>query len=127
MAIIVGSEPKYLHCYRKRIVCNLCALRENETPEHILFKCDALNAQRLEKLTDVINAMPSGMYNSVSNMIDYDKMVFFLSALNCDYLVEEWIPILLNICSFVHTMYEGRKRLYDQLDIDNRNISQDDS
>ena len=58
---------------------------------------------------------------------DYDKMIFFLSALNCDYLVEEWIPILLNICSFVHTMYEGRKRLYDQLDIDNRNISQDDS
>ena len=63
MAIIVGSEPKYLHCYRKRIVCNLCALRENETPEHILFKCDALNAQRLEKLPDVINAMPSGIFS----------------------------------------------------------------
>ena len=79
------------------------------------MRCGALNALRNKHMNNVLDSIPIGMRYSVINMSDYEKMIFLLSALNCDTLIEEWIPVLLNICSFVYVLYEERKKLQDML------------
>ena len=60
--------------------------------------------------------MPRGMRISITNMCDRDKLVCLLSALNCETLVEEWIPVLMEVCSFVYIMYDERKKLNTAID-----------
>ena len=104
-----------LQCFRSHRICDLCDLREADSSEHILFRCEALSISRHNKLTEMYSIMPNGMVSSISDMTDTDKLLFLLSGLRCNTLIEEWIPILLSISSFVYTLYEERKKLYENI------------
>ena len=114
MSVLMGNEPKGLQCFRVHNLCGLCSLRETDSSEHILFRCEALAELRNTKLNELYSIMPSGMISSIYEMSDAERLVLLLSGLHCTTLVEEWIPIMTGISSFVYTLYEMRMKLYDR-------------
>ena len=114
MALLVGSQPKYLQCFRLTRLCELCALCEMDTPEHLLLRCQAMDHIRTTYLSKLYDIVPYGM--RVNTMQDHEKMIFFLSGLHCSTFVDEWSEAFMCICSFVYAVYMQRKQLYDEID-----------
>ena len=53
--------------------------------------------------------MPSAIKRSIVNMFDEEKIAFLSSGMNCSRLIEEWIPILTDICTFGISYIQTRK------------------
>ena len=114
LAVLMGGQPRGLQCNVGKKLCGICSIRDRDCADHVLFRCSEMVDIREKKWTQVVNSMPPGMAACVEAMVnDNEKTKFVLSGLRCDYLIEEWGLILVNISEFVYAMYKNRKLIYD--------------
>ena len=115
-AVLLGCQPKSMQCNIGKNICKLCNARAMENSKHVLLKCEALSVQRTIATEALLNSMPLGMKTSFSELADEEKVVFILSGLKRDIIIDEWVRILFNIVDYVYAIYNERKRLYDDLE-----------
>ena len=115
MAILMGNQPRGLQCNFNNKLCRLCSLRDLDSAKHILFTCDSLGEYRNLKLNEIYYLMPIGMQNSFNELSTEQKLVFFLSGMQCDVLIDEWTTVMIKICEFVYEIYRLRKTKYDMM------------
>ena len=116
VSLLCGTQPKGLQCFQT--MCKLCANRQTDCVEHILFVCESLNSIRIEHLRKISGSMTIAMVNEFSHMTPDRKVVFLISGLNASY-TWEWAEIYSNIANFVYTMYSVRFKLYEQEVVEN--------
>ena len=111
VALICGSQPKFLQCNFDDKFCCLCCDRSIDTPIHILFECSSLDIVRNLYLGKVRLSMPLAMKNEFNNMTNSNKCLFILSAMNSKFCVD-FMLIYKSMSSFVFEMYRERYKLY---------------
>ena len=112
IALICGSQPKYLQCNFSNMFCCLCPDRLIDSAIHVLFECSALNVHRKLYMSKIRLSMPLAMKNEFNNMNHYNKLMFILSGMNCKYS-HEFRLIYKTMSMFVFEMYKSRKKLYE--------------
>ena len=115
LAICMGNQPRGLQCNFNRKLCYLCHQRQLDSPKHILFQCDAFEIFRISKLNKIIGKMPDAMKESFRHSSQENKVILFLSGLNCDSYIDEWSDVMAEICEFVFEIYRQRKNRYDDV------------
>ena len=111
IAVMSGTQPKQFQCNLGNELCRLCAGRHSDKAGHILLGCEALGELGNFYLEMIIHSMPLTMKTKFINMTNYEKLIFIISGLKCEYC-PEWCAIYYAIVNFVHDMYRKRKILY---------------
>ena len=108
----MGGQPSNYQRNFVNHLCQLCSSRSSDSPDHILFACEALAPQRHTLWESVILEMPVPMRNTVIEMTNLEKVKFILSCCNECY-VDEWRNLYKAIANFVYKIYVKRSHLYD--------------
>ena len=117
IAVMCGAQPRGMHCAMN--ICALCASRQPDGPEHVLFMCEALSLLRTMLINDIVSKMPSAMQGSYSRMMPIEKVVFLISGFNCGYYTKEWAHMYRATACFVYHMYKQRHKMYTELALGN--------
>ena len=93
----------------------MCEIHEKDTPDHILFRCEALAQVRDHRISKLHGLLPHAMIACLNDMSDEGKLLILVTGLHCDRLIDEWIPILISISSYIYAIYVKRKQMYDRM------------
>ena len=89
-------------------ICQMCDLYENETVEHLLFRCKKYDELRVTLWNEVLYHCPSeSMYEYLTNMPRGKVTCLLLTGLNSTY-THEWSDFFTAILQFVYKMYITR-------------------
>lgn len=88
----------------------LCSMFADETVEHLLNHCPALQTTRERLWQRFTSVAPTGLLESLAIMSEREKTLFLCSAFNSQY-VREWQRIYQAAAVFISIMYETRCKL----------------
>ena len=116
VALLCGCRPRGLQSNLSHRICNICNSQSCDTPVHILFECEALVHVRYMVWDKLVSCMPARMAADILECSNIQKYTLMISGLKCTRYVREWRDIFRNVAFFVHTMYNERKRKYDEVE-----------
>ena len=102
----------YMSVYEN--VCSMCNERHNESPEHVLMRCNSMHDLRLKHMRIIKSYMPPAMNISYEAMSIDERCKFMLSGFNCPY-VSEWDYLYDAVIEFVWDMYKHRYISYTDM------------
>ena len=80
-----------------------------DSVEHKMFKCEAVNNERIKYWNKIIAVCPVQLKNEIEKMTLKDSSVFILNGLgNC--YIQEWNDVYCAIAMFVHNIFNTGKR-----------------
>ncbi len=106
-----NTNEKNVHKRNFSNLCHNCDMFERETTHHVLFKCKALSAIRLQMWTQVLNNCPKGeLENELCRMSDEKRTAFITSGL-CDTYIQEWSLVYKAIADFINVLFKEKAKL----------------
>ena len=89
-------------------LCNECSFYEEETVDHMLFRCSSLSHLRRDLWNKVMLMSPSEVLNREMCSMSWTKLsTFILSGLHNSF-VPEWKEFFDAMCEFVYKLYTQR-------------------
>ena len=111
ISVLCGMQPRGMQHNPGRNICKLCSQRQNETNEHILLYCSALNDTRKTHIHHIKSTMPNALLNDFSKMNSEQQLYFLISCLG-ESFVPEYDTIYDTILNYVYCLYMARDELY---------------
>ena len=81
LAVLFGGQPRGLKNNIAGTSCKLCHMAVRETPQHVLFMCPGLEAQREALWHDVIGTIPNSLASDITRLNKKNKTALLLSCL----------------------------------------------